>query len=163
MPVPESDHSTVCKFDARTQNYELVISGLADLVDWTLKKIPASDVSSTLLPLLPLSPADSATDDDSSFDLSAPYPNSQVSFAYLPDFGSVSYSSSEEPKVQTPLAGPFYLWPSLTVEHFTGRKELITSIQEVLLLKRSHQSRLALYGLGGVGKTQIALQLIQWY
>jgi len=37
------------------------------------------------------------------------------------------------------------------------------SIQEALLLKRSHQTRLALYGLGGVGKTQIALQLIKWY
>ena len=37
------------------------------------------------------------------------------------------------------------------------------SIQEALLLKRSHQTRLALYGLGGVGKTQLALQLIQWY
>ena len=48
-------------------------------------------------------------------------------------------------------------------EYFTGRKELMKSIQEALLLPRSHQTRLALYGLGGVGKTQIALQLIEWY
>lgn len=160
MPVPDSNHSTICKFDTRTQNYELVISGIADLVDWALKKVLAPDVSSTLaLPSL----ATSVTDDDSSSRLSALHRSTQVSYAYLPDFGDLSFSSSEEPKYQVPFAGPFYLWPSLTFEQFTGRKGLMNSIQEALLLKRSHQTRLALYGLGGVGKTQIALQLIQWY
>ena len=81
----------------------------------------------------------------------------------MPDFGDLSISSSGEPKYQVPFAVPFYLWPSITSEQFTGRKGLMSLIQEALLLEHSRQTRLALYGLGGVGKTQIALQLIQWY
>ena len=162
MPVPESNHSSICKFDSRTPSYELITSGIVDLVDWALKEVVTPNVSSNILPpLLAASVIDD--DDDSSSGLSAPYRSTQVSYAYLPDFGDISISRSEGPEHQVPFAGPFYLWPSITVEQFTGRKGLIKSIQEALLLKRSHQTRLALYGLGGVGKTQLALQLIQWY
>ena len=158
--VPESNHSTICKFDSRTQNYDIVISGIADLVDWALKKVLAPDKSSSLsLSSLEVT----VTDDDSSSGLSIPYRNTQVSYAYLPRFGDTSFSKAEEPKGQVPFAGPFYLWPSITFEQFAGRKGLMNSIQEALLLQRSHQTRLALYGLGGVGKTQIALQLIRRY
>lgn len=160
IPVPESNHSTICKFDSRTQNYDIVISGIADLVDWALKKVPAPDKSSSLsLSSLEVT----VTDDDSSSGLSIPYRDTQVSYAYLPHFGDTSFSKVEDPKGQVPFAGPFYLWPSINFEQFAGRKGLMKSIQEALLLQRSHQTRLALYGLGGVGKTQIALQLIQWY
>ena len=162
MPVPESNHSSICKFDSRTPNYELVTSGIVDLVDWALKEVVTPNVSSNILPpLLAASVIDD--DDDSSSGLSAPNRSTQVSYAYLPDIGDISISRSEGPEHQVPFAGPFYLWPSITVEQFTGRKGLMKSIQEALLLKRSHQTRLALYGLGGVGKTQLALQLIQWY
>ena len=160
MPVPESNHSTICKFGTRTENYKLVISGIADLADWALRKALAPAVSSTLS-LHSL--ASSGTDDDSSSGLSAPYRSTQVSYTYLPDFGDIRLVNSEETKPQAPLAGPYYLWPSMGSEYFTGRKGLMKSIQEALLLRRSHQTRLALYGLGGVGKTQIALQLIRWY
>lgn len=160
IPVPESNHSTICKFETRNQNYDLVISGIADLVDWALTKVLAPDVSSNLS-LLAL--GTSVTDDGSSSGLNAPYRSTQVSYAYLPDFGDTGSSSSKGPENEVSFAGPFYLWPSITSDQFTGRKGLMDSIQEALLLKRSHQTRLALYGLGGVGKTQIALQLIQWY
>lgn len=160
MPIAESNHSTICKFDTKSQSYELVVSGLANLVDWALKKALDPDLSSTL-PLL--SPATPGADDDSSSSRRDLNRSTQLSYAYLPDFGNISLSNSMEPESQAPLTGPFYLWPSISLEHFTGRKGLLSSIQEALLLKRSHQTRLALYGLGGVGKTQIALQLIQWY
>ncbi|MCJ1273174.1 hypothetical protein MMC21_000963 [Puttea exsequens] len=153
IPVPESNHSNICKFGTKTQNYELVVSGIADLVDWALKEISNLQEPSIL----------SISDDDSSSSPSVPYRNTQVSYAYLPDFSGVSSSSSEEPKRQISFAGPFYLWPSINFEQFTGREGLMKSIQEALLIERSHQTRLALYGLGGVGKTQIALQLIQRY
>ena len=160
MPVPESNHSSICKYDSRTQNYELVISGIADLVDWALKKVLAPETSSSIsTPSL----ATSVDDDDSSSGLSAPYHSTQISYGYLPDFGSISFSSPEKPIFQVSAADPFYLWPSLTLEQFTGRSRLMKSIQEALVLRRSYQTRLALYGLGGVGKTQIALQLIEWY
>lgn len=160
IPVPESNHSTICKFDARTQNYDLVISGIADLVDWALKKGRAPNESSPL----PLSSLEiTITGDDSSSGLSVPYRSRQVSYIHLPDFGDSSFLKYEDSKGQVPFGGPFYLWPSIALEQFAGRKRLMDSIQEAMLLQRSHQTRLALYGLGGVGKTQIALQLIQWY
>ena len=161
IPVPESDHSTICKFKSRTPNYELVTSGIVDLVDWALKEVLNPNVFPNVLPPLLAASVIDDDNDDSSSGLRAPHRSTQVSYAYLPDFGDISTSNSDTHHV--PVAGPFYLWPSITVEQFTGRKELMKSIQEALLLKRSHQTRLALYGLGGVGKTQLALQLIQWY
>lgn len=160
IPVPESNHSTICKFDDRSQNYDIVISAIVDMVDWALKKGPAPGESSSFsVSSLEIS----VTGDDSSSDRSVPYRSTQVSYAYLPDFGDSSSSKSEESKEQVPFVGPFFLWPSIALEYFAGRKVLMNTIQEALLLQRSHQTRLALYGLGGVGKTQIALQLIQWY
>lgn len=40
VPVPEANHSTICKFKSRTQNYGLVISEIRDLVDFGVKTRP---------------------------------------------------------------------------------------------------------------------------
>ena len=137
-----------------------MVSGITDLVDWAQKKGSASE---NFLTIPEASPASFFPEDDTSFGLSASFYNLQVSHSYLPDSSDVSLSVSEEAKSQTLSSEPLYLWPSIAFEQFIGRKALMDSICEALMLKRSHQSRLALYGLGGVGKTQIALQLIQWY
>ena len=115
IPVPESNHSTICKFDSRTPNYELVISGIVDLVDWTLKEdLSPNGSSNTLPPSLATSIIDDV--DDSSSSLSAPHRSTQVSYAYLPDFGDINIPNSDGPEHQPPFAGPFYLWPIITVE-----------------------------------------------
>src|SRR5579859_8035327 len=46
--------------------------------------------------------------------------------------------------------------------HFTGRDELLTQLREKLLSKRPKQynHRVAIYGMGGVGKTQIAIEYV---
>ena len=49
--------------------------------------------------------------------------------------------------------------------HFTGRKTLIESIREKLCDSASEQytHRLAIYGMGGVGKTQIAIEYVMTF
>ena len=49
--------------------------------------------------------------------------------------------------------------------HFTGRKSLLKSIREKLCdtAPKEYNHRLALFGMGGVGKTQIAIQYLVQY
>lgn len=160
IPVPESNHSTVCKFDGRSQNYELVISGIAELVKWSLTEVPASDTVSIRRPT---SWTTLESDKSVDSDLISPLGDLGLSYAYLPDFSRSDLSHIKVIKTPTTSSEPLYLWPSLASDHFTGRNELMKSIQEALLVARAAQTRLALHGLGGVGKTQIALQIIRWY
>jgi hypothetical protein len=53
-----------------------------------------------------------------------------------------------------------FIVPYQRNEHFTGRHELLNMIFAKLseTAPRAHNHRLALYGLGGVGKTQLALE-----
>ena len=47
-------------------------------------------------------------------------------------------------------------------QHFTGRDELLTQLREKLLSKtpKQYNHRVAIYGMGGVGKTQIAIEYV---
>ncbi|OAP56177.1 hypothetical protein AYL99_09356 [Fonsecaea erecta] len=45
---------------------------------------------------------------------------------------------------------------------FSGRKEALRKLDEDLEPRLGSQQRVALYGLGGVGKTQIALKYVYW-
>jgi tetratricopeptide (TPR) repeat protein len=45
--------------------------------------------------------------------------------------------------------------------HFTGRESTLDELKEKLFLEPNTE-RLALFGLGGIGKTQVALQLARW-
>ena len=53
-----------------------------------------------------------------------------------------------------------FIVPYQRNEHFTGREQLLTDIYEKLCqsLPNHHNHRVALHGLGGVGKTQLALE-----
>ncbi|KAK4100508.1 hypothetical protein N658DRAFT_408297, partial [Parathielavia hyrcaniae] len=55
----------------------------------------------------------------------------------------------------------YYLVPSLRNKNFTGRSAILEDIQQRLFLRQECR-KLAIFGLGGVGKTQVALQLAHW-
>ncbi|KAK3291652.1 uncharacterized protein B0H64DRAFT_248971 [Chaetomium fimeti] len=62
----------------------------------------------------------------------------------------------------TPSATPrpdnnWFLIPYAENKDFVGRTELLRNLQE-LLFKPNSPRRVALFGLGGIGKTQIAIQ-----
>ncbi|KAJ5938174.1 hypothetical protein N7454_004516 [Penicillium verhagenii] len=54
-----------------------------------------------------------------------------------------------------------YVIPSLENRDFTGRESTLDELKEKLFLEPSTK-KLALFGLGGIGKTQVALQLARW-
>ncbi|KAI9859462.1 MAG: hypothetical protein M1824_003803 [Vezdaea acicularis] len=154
--VPESDHSTICKFEAKTQNYNDVIEQISDLVDWTINSPVLSNKTNTVLrPPLLRSFSDTSSVTDSHIDAT----DSQTSISTLLSPFRI-FSRAVSPKLRD---GPFYLLPDTTSFKFTGREFIMTLIRENLSLSYNQQTRLALYGLGGVGKTQIALEVASWY
>lgn len=54
-----------------------------------------------------------------------------------------------------------YIIPSLEHRHFTGRESMLDELKQKLFLQ-ANTEKLALFGLGGIGKTQVALQLAYW-
>ncbi|KAJ5186125.1 hypothetical protein N7491_006004 [Penicillium cf. griseofulvum] len=54
-----------------------------------------------------------------------------------------------------------YIIPSLENRHFTGREFTLDLLKQKLFLQ-ANTEKLALFGLGGIGKTQVALQLARW-
>ncbi|KAJ5721763.1 uncharacterized protein N7483_009697 [Penicillium malachiteum] len=54
-----------------------------------------------------------------------------------------------------------YVIPSLSNRHFTGRESTLDELRQKLF-SQPKTEKLALYGLGGIGKTQVALQLARW-
>jgi signal recognition particle GTPase len=60
----------------------------------------------------------------------------------------------------------YYCVPHNVSDHFTGRRAVLSMIDKAFLsplpeITSSHQKKFALYGLGGSGKTQIALKFAQ--
>ena len=54
-----------------------------------------------------------------------------------------------------------FLVPYERNPHFTGRDALLTQLREKLVADKSkYNHRVAIYGMGGVGKTQIAIEYI---
>ncbi|KAK4244514.1 hypothetical protein C7999DRAFT_43830 [Corynascus novoguineensis] len=64
---------------------------------------------------------------------------------------SVSAPILEQP------TGPWFLVPYPRNDSFVGRAAVLDNLKQ-LLVKSASQARVALYGLGGIGKTQIALE-----
>jgi hypothetical protein len=58
------------------------------------------------------------------------------------------------------VAGPWYHVPLLRNKRFVGRDETLVTLRDMLFVQESQ--RVALVGLGGVGKTQVALELAFW-
>ncbi|KAJ5649352.1 uncharacterized protein N7484_003075 [Penicillium longicatenatum] len=54
-----------------------------------------------------------------------------------------------------------YVIPSIASHHFTGRVDTLSSLKhKIFFQKKTYE--VALFGLGGAGKTQVALQLAYW-
>jgi tetratricopeptide (TPR) repeat protein len=57
--------------------------------------------------------------------------------------------------------GPFFSIPLRQNRHFVGRGKELDGLKQKVLIQENN-GRLAIFGLGGVGKTQIALQVAYW-
>jgi tetratricopeptide (TPR) repeat protein len=66
-------------------------------------------------------------------------------------------SSTKQPK--TSLVNPIWTVPFERNSHFTGRESELTRLEEMLFGKH-RTAKLAITGLGGVGKTQLVIELL---
>ncbi|KAK6344064.1 hypothetical protein TWF696_007710 [Orbilia brochopaga] len=71
---------------------------------------------------------------------------------------SVSGNFSDPPVTH---AGPWFLVPYPRNEVFVGRKAILERLKQ-LPLRSTSQTRVSLFGLGGIGKTQIVLEYAYW-
>ncbi|KAF6219379.1 hypothetical protein HO133_005205 [Letharia lupina] len=71
---------------------------------------------------------------------------------------AMASTSVEQPAAKPPKT--YFMVPVQVSNEFTGRQEVMASLEESLCLDDQY-SRLALIGLGGMGKTKIALQYAQ--
>ncbi|KAF8248013.1 hypothetical protein K440DRAFT_472005, partial [Wilcoxina mikolae CBS 423.85] len=53
---------------------------------------------------------------------------------------------------------PLFMVPFFENEDFTGRESILQRLDELLLSTHDRQLRAALWGLGGIGKTSIAVE-----
>ena len=187
-PVPESDHSSICKFTSRSQRYEQLVSAISDLLEWVTgdpslmrrsmssgSELSDDGTSSSsnwafksdlalpglASPQMPSSPP-SGTVRNPGFHgvpvVRKPIPSGNLATEVKEAFGHDYIPTKSTDR------GPHYLLPSIATTDFTGRKTVLDRIKE--LLEKPNPSRpiaVAIYGLGGVGKTQVALQLLDWY
>src|SRR5438552_1860861 len=81
----------------------------------------------------------------------------QVSYFYLPHGASYSLAYG---CVELPLKAPIFIVPYPQNPQFTGRSDVLTAIHNHLVVyaRPGFTASYALHGLGGVGKTQIAIQ-----
>ena len=166
VPLPESNHSSICKFASRSQNYELVVEALADLVEWAtsgpyVKSRQSFSASSGMSDEFS-SEATLYSSRSKSFSSPQPLETPPSTEDTLP----IEWETSIKLSIKDPenKKGPFYLLPSIAGRDFVGRKTVLDQIKVLFTdLNVGQPSNVALYGLGGVGKTQIALQILDWY
>ncbi|KAK4068968.1 hypothetical protein Trihar35433_5547 [Trichoderma harzianum] len=72
----------------------------------------------------------------------------------IPQEAFIDHGASKEDRAHTAIC----VIPLLKNERFVGRQDVLEKLKEMLFHKQSF-SRAALVGLGGMGKTQVALQL----
>src|SRR3972149_3197061 len=63
----------------------------------------------------------------------------------------------------TPVVSPIWNVPHNSNPNFTGRESLLNELREGLTLNSRAALVQALHGLGGVGKTQIAIEYVYRY
>ncbi|KAI1735667.1 acyl transferase/acyl hydrolase/lysophospholipase [Xylaria scruposa] len=86
--------------------------------------------------------------------------NREVIQKFVDSFTSCSLGQAEEASPQDAIISssiPYYI-SLLRNEHFVGRTETLELLNEKLFARGGHR-RVCLYGLGGVGKTQVALRI----
>lgn len=164
MPCPNANHSTICKFAEENENYCFVIDEIEALVKWALES--AGSVSIT--PKRPSNASSSFLDDHSSSESGSSFEiQNHVGSSFAED-DQITLVNSEmfyqdPPEVNRQARkGPFFLVPKKRNPQFVGQQDILRRLNHFSDPSNS-MMRFALFGLGGVGKTQIALAHAHWH
>ena len=164
IPCINSNHSTICKFANEDGEYQSVIEEIASLVQWATK--------TTSFQLIPeelrsqrLHAAQSIDDAESEFAYSAVSSDDETLIATLSldddTLPSVKGAGTQEDRYARKRA--FFLVPYVRNVNFVGQQNVLQMIKQFLSLADESRNTCAIYGIGGAGKSQIALEISCWY
>lgn len=156
VPRINADHSSICKFSAEDEEYRSVIDEIEVLVSWAIKSAGSLSESGNTL-------SSSNCHDDRLISESGPSPigqNFPQSFTTQNEIlihSSTAIAPEPSKLNRQPRKGPFFLVPYFENSNFVGQEIFLDHLLRFSNLSNEPAARFVLYGLGGVGKTQIVL------
>ena len=167
VPCIDADHSTICKFAAEDESYKFVIYEIEDLVNWSRTSMRRLTNNNALIKppttqsnLLEASDASSESSVTvSSLARHQPFPTDNE---FTTASGIVSRHTSPDSARHT-LKGPHFLVPYLRNLNFVGFQGTLHQLRKFSDPSNGSTRTAALCGLGGSGKSQIALEHAYWY
>ena len=159
IPCINANHSTICKFALEDESYREIIDEIESLVSWA---ISAADVSKcNAVPMIEASPSISETDSGSES-------NSSLLDKAIFDDDKLPFTTTiglRRPPESTRKVrrGPFFLVPLPKNSGFIGQSQVLHRLKEFATCPDALNNKAALCGLGGIGKSQIALEHAFWY
>ncbi|MCJ1391951.1 hypothetical protein MMC18_004818 [Xylographa bjoerkii] len=162
IPCINANHSTICKFALENEGYRQIIDEIEALVLWAISATGVTESN----PVRSNKASSSLPETDSSSESGSSLPDREF-FAptTLHDDEPLSTVSLLEPPelVRKIRRGPFFLVPLPKSSGFVGQRQVLHRLQEFATSSDALKNKLALCGLGGIGKSQIALEHAYWY
>ena len=156
VPRTNADHSSICKFSTEDEEYGFVIDEVEALVTWAIQSAGSLSASHKMSSSS-YRQDDSISESDSLIKSQNPVAPSFTLETYFSIVSSATIGP-ELPKLnRQPWKGPFFLVPYFENPNFVGQELILDNLIHFSNLSDKATMRLVLYGLGGVGKTQIAL------
>jgi len=180
IPCVNANHSTICKFAIEDESYKFVIDEIEDLVHWTLgvagglsileqrlsKESSSSSVWSgstfrsgfSIHEHKPSTNSLSSSEGSHSSPLLPGYLNPFLNedMSLLTVSPAMNHRSLRE-LIRQVRTGPFFLVPYPQNFNFVGQQSIIHQLRPISDPSNGIRNKIVLYGLGGTGKSQIAL------
>lgn len=157
VPCPNADHSSICKFAFEDEDYEFIMDEIEALVVWAVNSTGNDSVN--------FGKSSTASSDSESRSFQEVQNNAG---SYFDEDDQLSLENAimlpkDPPEVNRQARrGPFFLVPYERNSQFVGRQDILYRLNQ-FSDPSNPLTNFALYGLGGVGKTQIALAHAYWH
>ena len=162
IPCINANHSTICKFAFEDESYREVIDEIETLVSWATSTTNIS--KSNFLRLVKGSPFPSMPESNSNPESNDSFKNGTIfEDDEVPITTTIALLRSPPQSIRKVRRGPFFLVPFPKNLGFTGRRQVLHRLKEFSTCPDALNNKAALCGLGGIGKSQVALEYAYWY
>ena len=165
IPCINANHSTVCKFAVEDESYREVIDEIETLISWAMSISIVLETNSSQSYEI----AQSLHGNDNSSGPGNSLLNREF-FAPTSSHDDDAVSIATSVALRRPLEtnrkvrrGPFFLVPLPRNLGFVGQRLILHRLKGFATSTDTSKNKMALCGLGGIGKSQIALEHAFWY
>ncbi|MCJ1436483.1 hypothetical protein MMC27_005862 [Xylographa pallens] len=159
IPCINANHSTICKFAHEDESYREIIDEIESLVSWATSA--TNVLKGNPVPMIEASPSISETDSGSESNSSLP--DKAILDDYKLPFTTTIGLRRPPESTRKVRRGPFFLVPLPKNSGFVGQRQVLHRLKEFATCPDTLNNKAALCGLGGIGKSQIALEHAFWY